>query len=359
MSEDSYNSDQIQVISGIEGVRKRPGMYLGSTDEYGIEKFVYELVSNALDCYLSGTATFVSVEIDGSKITVVDDGLGLPFDLPSETAGISLATQCLTTLHVTGTTDGHAPHVHVRYPDGVGLAVLNAVSSQLKVQSWRDGVLWQQQFHQGIPLGEPTIVEQGAGRGTIVEITPDSEIFKQAKPRLNVIRWNLFETAHLVKGIEIRFQQERFYAPEGLVQLLPFINIDRSHPYNYPLEKSPPFYVSLDRDRVRIDAVAFGNTTLVSEPTLSISTQIHSWINGGMLTEGGSHVTGFLKALSDVNWCPAIVMIHVVMFDPEFAGPTKAKLSVPKIADIVRSALREPLEQYCDRLGSADPRRNT
>jgi DNA gyrase subunit B len=139
MPEDAYNSEQIQVISGIEGVRKRPGMYFGRTDSFGTEQFVYELVSNTLDCYLSGTATFVSVEIDGGNITVVDDGSGLPFDRPSNVVGMCLATEFLTILHSTGSRDGHAPHVHARNINGVGLAILNAASSQMKIQSWRDG----------------------------------------------------------------------------------------------------------------------------------------------------------------------------------------------------------------------------
>ncbi|WP_310489369.1 ATP-binding protein [Chamaesiphon sp. VAR_69_metabat_338] len=349
MPEDAYNSEQIQVISGIEGVRKRPGMYFDRTDSFGTEQFVYELVSNTLDCYLAGTATFVSVEIDEGNITVVDDGLGLPFDRSSNIPGMSLATEFLTVLHSTGSRDGHAPHVHTRNIHGVGLAILNAASSQMKIQSWRDGVLWEQRFERGVPLYEQTIIDRGTGRGTRIEVTPDPELFPGSQPRLDVVRRNLFETAHLVKGIEIRLNRERFYAPQGLVQLLPFmganVNLDDRH------NSFLPFHTTVKSDRVLIDAVAYGSIT-------SKQPIIYSWVNGGVSAEDGSHVNGFLKALQQVNWQPALVLIHVVMFDPEFAGPTKTKLVAPKIAKIVRGALREPLEQYCDRLGSADPRRN-
>jgi DNA gyrase subunit B len=349
MPEDSYNSDQIQVISGIEGVRKRPGMYFGRTDSFGTEQFVYELVANALDCYLSGTATFVSVEIEKGTITVVDDGSGLPFDLPSQIAGVSLATEFLTTIHSTGSRDGHAPHVHARSIDGVGLAILNAASSQMKIQSWRDGVRWEQRFERGMPLCQPIIIDRGTDRGTRIEITPDPELFKGSQPRLDVVRRNLFETAHLIKGIEIRLNRERFYAPQGLVQMLPFMgaNLDPYDRYANFL----PFHTTVKSDRVLIDAVACGSIAK-KQPT------IYSWVNGGVSIEDGSHVNGFLKALKQVNWRPAFVMIHVVMFDPEFAGPTKTKLVAPKIAKIVRAALQEPLEHYCDRLKSADRRQN-
>jgi DNA gyrase subunit B len=335
MPEDSYNTEQIQVISNIEGVRKRPGMYFGSTDSSGIELFVYELVANVLDAYLAGMATFVSVDLDGNTITIVDDGQGLPFDLPSDIVGISLATKSLTTLHFTGTEDGHAPHVHVKYASGMGLAVLNAASSEMKIQSWRDSVRWEQRFSQGIALDVPTIVERGNHRGTRIEITPDPDIFKGAKLRSNMIRWHLFETAHLVKGIEIRFGRERFYAPEGLVQLLPFIDPDKSDLAANIL----PFHSTLKVEGVLIDAVACGQIS-------SKESKIYSWVNGGVSESGGSHVDGFLTALDELVWNPAVVMIHVVMFDPEFAGPTKAKLDVPSIMELVRSTLIKPLQEY-------------
>jgi DNA gyrase subunit B len=343
MPEDEYSSEHIQVLSGIEGVRKRPGMYFWSVDSRATERFVYELVSNAIDCYLSGTATFASIEIDDDTIIVEDDGSGLPFELPSESEGMSLATKYLTTMHCTGSSDGHAPHIHVRYPDGLGLAVLNAASSHLNIQSWRDGVCWEQEFKQGIPISEPIIINRGSNRGTRVKITPDPELFKDAKPRSNIIRKNLFEIAHLVKGIEIRFQRERFHAPIGLVQLLPFMNINLDlydGIYNSHSQQSLPFHATVKRDRVLIDAVACDSIP-------SKNPRIYSWVNGAVSVEEGSHVDGFLNALKEVKWQPASILIHVVMFDPEFAGPMKTKLAVPKIAKIVKDALLEPLQQYC------------
>jgi DNA gyrase subunit B len=343
MSEDTYDCEQIQVISSIAVVRKRPAMYFSRTDAFATELFVYELVANVLDRYLAGTATFVGVEIDGGKITVIDDGLGLPFDRPSDIPGLSLATQLLTTLHFTGSIDGHAPHVHVSDASGVGLAVLNASSSQMNIQSWRDGVLWEQRFSQGISLDAPVVISlaenQTKGHGTRIEITPDPELFGTATPRLDVVRQKLFEMAHLVKGIEIRLNRERFHAPCGLVQFLPFMGM-KLDLYDRHNNQFLPFHTTIQSDRVLIDAVACGTIS-------SKQPKILSWVNGGKSVEAGSHVNGFLNALKEVKWQPEIIMINVVMFDPEFAGPTKTKLAVPKIAKIVTAALLKPLQKYC------------
>jgi DNA gyrase subunit B len=229
----------------------------------------------------------------------------------------------------------------------VGLAVLNAASSRMKIQSWRDGVHLEQRFERGIPLGEPTMIDRGTGRGTRIEVTPDPELFKGAKPRLDVVRQKLFEMAHLVKGIEIRLNRERFHAPRGLVQLLPFLDSHKCDQFGHPIRHQPPFQVTIQVDNVLIDAVAAGTSQLEENQKLSIEPQIYAWVNGTATAVGGSHVKGFLAALSDVDWQPVLIMIHVVMFDPEFAGPTKAKLDVPKIAKIVKAALLEPLKFYC------------
>ncbi len=342
--ETDYQSSQIQVLSGVEAVRKRPAMYFGSTDATAMAMFVYELVANVLDLYLAGTATFVRVSInDNNQITIVDDGMGLPFDLPSDIDEMSLATNFLSYLHFTGTVDIHAPHLHIKHGYGIGLAVLNAASCRLKIQSWRDGMLWEQRFERGIGLDKPKIIDRGTERGTRIEITPDPEIFKGAKLNFNAIRWSLFETAHLVKGIEIGFGQEIFYAPEGLVQLIPFVGIEcDSSTY------LRPFYTTIETKEATIDVVACGSSPFATNSSsyLSKSTKIRAWVNGIVSIEGGSHVNGFLNALNDVEWHPELVMINAILLDPEFAGPTRSKLYLPRISKLVRSTLIEPLQQY-------------
>lgn len=333
---ESYDSSQIQVLTIKEGVRKRPAMYFGYTDSRVIEHFVYELVSNVLDCYLANTATFVQVEIIDGVITVTDDGPGFPFDLPSDDPNTSLATSFLTVPHLTGTADRHAPHVHVRYTDGVGLCVLNIASSKFQVQSWCNGICWEQNFSTGVALDTPKIIEQidGFSQGTKIRLTPDPELFPGAIPRLDVICSHLLETAHLVKGIKIKFQQEQFYAPQGLVQLLPQYLQANNIPFD-----STPFHYTITSQQVLIDVVAYGITKSTKALTFS-------WVNGGRSIEDGSHVNGFLNALADVQWQPIVLMIHVVMFEPEYAGPTRTKLCVPKIAAIIQKALAKPLQKH-------------
>jgi DNA gyrase subunit B len=318
----------------IEHIRRRPGMYFGSVGVRGVEQFVYELVSNVLDSYLMNQATFVNVNLDGATISVVDDGSGLPFDEPSDLDDVSLATQFLTHLHWTRSQDEHAPHVHMMAL-GIGLAPLNFASTQLKVRSWRSGVLWEQQFIRGVAQDSATIVEHGNGRGTRIDVIPDSEIFGQAKPRSDVIRRALFEVAHLFSGITIEFHKERFYVPKGL-QTLGFMLLD-------PLSlrtnsETLPFHAALRYEDIFIEVALFGNKR---SPTRTFS-----WVNGTRTPEHGSHVEGLFDVLKEISWKPALILIHVVMFEPEFAGPMRTKLDVPHIQKMIQNALREPLYQY-------------
>lgn len=318
----------------VEFVRRRPGMYFGSTGERGTEQFVYELVGNVLDSYLINQATFVNVKLEGAVISVVDDGPGLPFDEPSDQQGVNLATKLLTRLHRTPSYDEHTPHVHMTY-SGLGLAPLNAASVQLTVQSWRGGLLWEQRFIRGFAQSAATVIKRGDGRGTKIEIIPDPELFGQAQPRPGCIRRDLFETAHLFGGLKIGFQEERFHAPLGLqmlgLMLLAPIPI-------YSDVQTPPFHLTLCHENVLIEAAAFGDRRK--------RTRNFSWVNGARTPEQGSHVEGFLQALNEVGWKPELSLIHVVMYEPEFAGPTRYKLDVPHIRDVVNNGLSEPLSQY-------------
>lgn len=318
----------------VQAIRRRPSMYFGSIGTRGVEHFVYELVSNVLDAFLVNQATFVNVELNEAVISVTDDGLGLPFDEPSNENGVSLATKFLTRIHSTRSYDEHAPHVHMTRL-GIGLAPLNAASSQLTVRSWRSGALWEQRFMRGFAVSSATIIEQGNGRGTTIEVIPDPELFGQAKPRLGVIRRALFETAHLYTGFKIGFNEERFHAPKGL-QMLGFMLLDPLSLDNDP--HTPPFHITLHYENVFIEAAAFGDGRS--------QRQIFSWVNGTRTPAHGSHVEGFSQALKEVSWNPSLKLIHVIMYDPRFAGPTRNKLDVPHIQKVIQDVLRESLRQY-------------
>ncbi|MBD2181139.1 hypothetical protein H6S82_02920 [Planktothrix sp. FACHB-1355] len=328
MPEDLRNEEIIKQI------RYRPGMYFGSVGARGVEQFVYELVSNVLDFYLVDRATFVNIKLDGATISVVDDGPGLPFDEPSDLEGISLATKFLTHVHQIRSQDEHAPHVHMTTL-GLGIAPLNVASVRLTVQSWRSGILWEQRFVRGVAQSSVTAVEQGNGRGTSIEIIPDPEIFGQAKPRLGVVRRALFEAAHLFSGLRIGFDEERFYAPTGL-QMLGFMFLD---PLSLSINPNTlPFHLTLRYQNVFIETAIFGEKRA--------PTRIFSWVNGARTPDGGSHVEGLFQVLKEVGWKPALTLIHVVMFEPELAGPMRTKLDVPHIGEVIQNALREPLHQY-------------
>ncbi|HBK65857.1 MAG TPA: hypothetical protein DD000_20815 [Cyanobacteria bacterium UBA11166] len=263
----------------------------------------------------------------------MDDGVGLPFDEPSDLDGVSLATKFLTHVHWKRSRDGHVPHVHIKRL-GIGIAPLNIASNRLTVRSWRSGLLWEQHFSRGIPQSPATVVEEGNGRGTKIEVFPDAEIFGEAKPRLGVIRAALFEAVHLYSGLKIEFHQERFHAHLGL-QMLGFMLLNPLSLFTNP--DPLPFHVTLRAENLFIEVAIFGE---------GLRKSIFSWVNGVITPDGGSHVEGLLQALKDVNWKPEIGLIHLVMLDPNFAGPMRTKLDVPQMRKAIRDALREPLREY-------------
>ncbi|MBD2497829.1 hypothetical protein [Nostoc sp. FACHB-280] len=328
-------SNKFTHVEESNAIRRRGGIYFGRGVR-GTEQFVYELVSNVLDSYLANQATFVNVTLDGATISVVDDGPGLPFDEPSDIEGVSLATKFLTTIHRTRSYNEQAPHVHIARL-GVGLAPINGTSIQLTVQSWRSGMLWEQCFNKGIAQGSAKIIQQGNGRGTRIEVTPDPEVFRQTQPRFGIIRRALFDTAHLFAGLRIGLNEECFYAPQGL-KMLGYILLTRQTQAN-----NEPFHVTLHHNNILIEAAAFGDKLRTG--IFSDKQQLHtfSWVNGARTPDNGSHVEGFRQALAEVNWKPALSLIHVVMYDPRFAGPTHGKLDVPHIKEVIQEALREPL----------------
>ncbi|MDX2240778.1 MAG: ATP-binding protein [Leptolyngbyaceae cyanobacterium bins.302] len=344
----------------IEHIRRRPGMYFGNAGVSGVEQFVYELVSNVIDTYLANQATLVSVKLTDASIKVTDDGTGLPFDESSDIDGISLATKVLTHVHWTRSWDEHAPHIHISRL-GLGLAPLTAASAELTVTSWRSGKLWEQKFSKGFAQTTATIVRTGSGRGTSIEVTPDPELFGQARPRPGVIRRALFEAAHLFSKFAIEFQEERFWVPNGL-QDLAFILCD-SHCIEEALNPEP-FHITFQAENILVEAAAFGSrrsrlfsligsqviTGYISSRTKRTQTRVFSWVNGARTPDGGSHVEGFLQALSQVGWKPALILIHVVMYEPEYAGPIRTKLNVPHIREFVCRTLLEPLHQYQNKI---------
>jgi DNA gyrase subunit B len=325
----------------IQHVRKRPGMYFMSAGFLGLEHLIYELVGNVLDLYLLGQATYVNVKLNNTSFVVEDDGPGFPFDLPSDLPEVSLASRYLSDFHHTPSRDNHAPHVHVK-TWGVGLAPVTAVSAPLVIQSWRNGDLWEQVFEKGVAQSPPRIIKQGSGCGTTITMTPDPEIFGDARPREDELRLTLFETTHLFSNFTIGFQQERFLAPKGLY------NLGQIYRGFMGFNRQEPFHTKLKRRDIEIEVALFGDFNVA--PYLRDTPPVQhicSWVNGAKTMEHGGHVRGLRNALKSANWHPELMLIHVIMYDPAFAGPSRTRLNVPHVPRLVREALKDLLCEHC------------
>jgi DNA gyrase subunit B len=315
-----------------EMVRLRPAMYIGSTDEAGLDHLIIELFDNSVDQFLAGEASNVNVEITGNSVRVTDDGPGLPFDMQHDALGESLATQYLTNFHNSPTADGHVPHIHFDAV-GCGLFVVNYLSSLMTCRSWRGTNLWEQQFVQGEPTSSPRIVATGTGRGTEIEFTPDASIFKDTMLSAERLRMQLFVAAHLIPGIVVGLQNERFQSWQGLSGLLRVTSAFSQIP-------GPVFSMDRNTKKFRIIAAAKG---LAKEKTVAH----FSWANGFYTVQGGTHATAFANALGSVRWKPAIAMIHVIMNEPQFSGTSKTKLCVEELKSAMAALIREQLKPWC------------
>lgn len=310
----------------VESIRKRPGMFVGNTGPTGMGHLLDELVANSADQFLMGHASScrVTVSHDGPGWTfqVEDDGAGLPFDLEQD--GKSYAEHYLTSVHFTPTRDDHAPHVH-RGLRGVGLGVVAALCAEMEVTSWRAGKRWRVVLNAGRVVGGPTVEDDGEGRGTRIRLVPDPAIFEDATPELHRIRARLVEGVHLLAGWRVLYQDEWFVAPQGLLELAPLL-MDRGKS-RQPLRAQR---LQWRTERLRAEVVLCGQ---------GAETTFHSWCNGMVTADGGSHVEGVRRALEATGLTPEMALVHVVFEDPHFAGPTRGRLDVDWVVDAIASHL--------------------
>ena len=334
-------------LSDREHVRKRPSMYIGDTTARGLHHLPGELVSNSVDEFLQGRLTIVRIKITDGVVEVTDDGAGMPFDLPSKFENESLADDYFTRFHDKPTADDHAPHVHVHSPIGVGLTVVNALSQWMHVETWREGKFFERRFECGVP--KPVDVRVGENavrpffdsthhvaekRGTRISFQPDPEIFQSGLIEPRNLRRKLFDAVHLTPGLLIELQNERFHAPNGLLDLAAFETL-------YPYGRAFNFDAEVAQLLVR--AVAVGNTANGKE------TKWHTWANGirtWYTPSSGTHEDAFSKALGNVDWQPSAAFIHVIAKEPRFAGPTRTKLGMPEKEEPMVAALTEALSKY-------------
>ena len=321
-------------ISRIESVRKRPGMYFGSIDSLGVNVAIYELVANVIDQYLAGNVTKLSVQIDVDKITISDNGRGLPFDEPSlNPEYTSLAESFLLYSHDAPTADNHAPHIHLFNTNGLGLAIVNAASKYMNVKSYNSSYVWEELFGQGKVLKSAVKKESTHTQGTVIEMQLDEEMFSDTKPEMLSLRKTLFEVAHFYPGLIVEFLDETFIAHQGLLDLA-YIYYSPTCAGHSPIT----FFYQGILDDVQMQVALIDET--------GDDTEYFSWVNGSVLVDGGTHIAGLKEACRAVNWKPKTALIHVIMHNPEFAGPVRSKLKSLEIKDVIKKMLKEPLEKY-------------
>ena len=356
-----YNASSIQVLEGLEAVRKRPGMYIGSTDESGLHHLVWEVVDNSIDEAMASKATkiFITIQADGTVI-VVDDGRGVP--VGKHSTGKDALEVVHTVLHAGGKFGGGGYKVSGGL-HGVGVSVVNALSEWMRVESARDGGIWAQEYARGKPLGPvKKIGPQGDRKGTMTAFRADPEMFETTVYSFETISQRIRQSAYLTKGVWISLVDERtdrersFYFEGGIQSFVRHLN------RNKEVLDSKPIYVE-QIDKTTLVEVAFQYNDTYTENVLSFANNINT-------VDGGSHVTGFRAALtsslndwarragvlkdSDPNLAGDDVregltaVVSVKLTDPQFEGQTKAKLGNAEVKGQVQAAVAEKLGQYLD-----------
>ncbi|MCL7926525.1 MAG: ATP-binding protein, partial [marine benthic group bacterium] len=364
--QEGYTSRHLQVLKGLEAVRKRPGMYIGSTSARGLHHLVYEVVDNAIDEAMAGYCSDIAVVIhDDDSITVTDDGRGIPVDIhPTEKVpGVEVA---LTRLHAGGKFDKDSYKVSGGL-HGVGVSVVNALSESLDVEVKRDGHVWTQEFSRGLKKSE---LEKGAKTketGTRVHFRPDPEIFTELQYQWDTLASRLRELAYLNGGVSITLRderpegtendrEERFYFEGGISQYVEYLRGKKN-----PLHDDV-IYLQGDQDGTEIE-LAMQYTDGYNEDTFTFVNNINTH-------EGGTHLSGFKAALTrTINGYASrsstmkkgdpslsgddvreglVAVLSVKVLEPQFEGQTKTKLGNSEVRGIVESLVNDKLGTWLD-----------
>ncbi|MBQ1190289.1 MAG: DNA gyrase subunit B, partial [Lachnospiraceae bacterium] len=359
-----YGADQIQILEGLEAVRKRPGMYIGSTSSRGLHHLVYEIVDNAVDEALAGYCGSIDVQInEDNSITVKDDGRGIPVDIQKK-AGIPAVEVVFTILHAGGKFGGGGYKVSGGL-HGVGASVVNALSEWLEVEVRKEGKVYKQRYERGktmYPLkvvGECSLEEHG----TTVRFLPDKEIFEETVYDYDILKIRLRETAFLTKGLKITLRDDRedkkektFHYEGGIKEFVTYLNRSNAALYDQVI------YCEGVRDGVTVEVAMQHND--------SYTENIYSFVNNINTPEGGTHLTGFKNALTKTlndygrknkilkDSEPALsgediregitVIISVKIGEPQFEGQTKQKLGNSEARGAVDAIVSEQLTYFLE-----------
>lgn len=362
MNEQSYDESQIQVLEGLEAVRKRPGMYIGSTSSRGLHHLVWEVVDNSIDEALAGFADKIDVFIhEDNSVTVVDNGRGIPVGEHAKLKKSSLEV-VMTVLHAGGKFGGGGYKVSGGL-HGVGVSVVNALSEKVVVQVSRDGHVYQQEYHRGAPKYDVKVVGESDITGTKTRFHPDPEIFTETRVfDYDILLSRTRELAFLNKGINISITDERTGAAEsfhyegGIMEYVKFLNQNRE------VLNEQPIYLEGSRDMIQVE-VALQYNESYTENILSFANNIHTH-------EGGTHESGFKSALTRIindyarknniikdnasnltgddvrEGLTAIISVKIP--EPQFEGQTKTKLGNSEVRGIVESLFAEKLQEFME-----------
>ncbi len=357
---DSYSADQIKVLEGLDAVRKRPAMYIGSTGVDGLHHLVYEVVDNSVDEHMAGfgEAIEVMIHIDGS-VTVIDNGRGIPTGM-HPTQKKSAAEVALTILHAGGKFEQGAYTVSGGL-HGVGISVVNALSEWLELEIWQDGQVFEQRYERGKPSAPLNATGKTKRRGTKVRFKADGQVFETLEFSFDVLAQRLRELAFLNKGLAITLRDERkepakeqvFLYKGGIMSFVEHLNEAKT-----PLHK--PIYVKVEKPDMILEVALQYND--------SYAENLFSFANNINTKEGGTHLVGFKAALTRTinNYANAndllkketesltgddvreglTAVVSVKVRNPQFEGQTKAKLGNSEVKGVVEAAVNEALGNY-------------
>ena len=355
-----YGADKIKVLEGLEAVRKRPAMYIGSTGADGLHHLVYEVVDNAIDEALVGFCDTIRVTIHiDSSITVVDNGRGIPVGLHA--SGRPAAEVVMTVLHAGGKFDNESYKVSGGL-HGVGVSVVNALSRSVELEIWRTGQVYQQRYTRGVPDGDLEITGTTKRRGTKLTFTPDADVFELVEYSFDTLAHRLRELAFLNAGVRITLDDERdgknhdFRYEGGINSFVQFLNQNRN------AVNTEPIYIRGERDGVDAEISLQWND--------GYSETFHAFANNINTQEGGTHVSGLRAALTrTVNAYASrqnlsknlkeslsgddireglTAVISVKIPHPQFEGQTKTKLGNTEVKGIVEAIVNDRLGAYLD-----------
>ncbi|AJY74896.1 DNA topoisomerase (ATP-hydrolyzing) subunit B [Paenibacillus beijingensis] len=362
LNQHTYDESQIQVLEGLEAVRKRPGMYIGSTSGKGLHHLVWEVVDNSIDEALAGYCNQIQVIIhEDNSITVIDNGRGIPVGEHAKLKKSTLEV-VMTVLHAGGKFGGEGYKVSGGL-HGVGVSVVNALSEQVIVQVKRDGHVYRQEYHRGVPQYDIQMIGDTNETGTQTRFKPDPEIFQETTVfEYETLQSRIRELAFLNKGIEISLHDERtgakssYHYEGGIIEFVEYLNRNREALHEKPI------YVEGSKDHIQVEVAMQYND--------SYSENIHSFANNINTHEGGTHESGFKSALTRIindyarkmgaikdsnsnlsgddvrEGLTAIISVKIP--EPQFEGQTKTKLGNSEVRGIVESCFAEKFAEFLE-----------